>query len=213
MFYTSSNKKEKRLSLRNAEIERAVARGAVKIERAGLDGVVVFDETNSLFYVKAWRGTAAKYAMNYYVKTKAHAEELIEKFFEGLKRTADYKAERKATKAVASLEGIKIGDIYYSSWGYSMTIVDFFQVVGFKGKKTLIIKELTHTNVESQYGYGKTMPNKDSFDSRSSHYKKGDDFAIARVNGPDSVKICSNFSSGQHLNKWDGTAKSFNHND
>lgn len=38
--------------------------------------------------------------------------------------------------------GIKVGDIFYMSWGYEQTNVDFFQVVALKGKTQVIIKEV-----------------------------------------------------------------------
>lgn len=44
---------------------------------------------------------------------------------------------------------IKLGTFYYSSWGYDQTNVDFYQVVGYKGKKTVILKEVGHRTVNS----------------------------------------------------------------
>lgn len=39
--------------------------------------------------------------------------------------------------------GIKVGDIFYTSWGYEQTNVDFFQVVALKGKTQVVIKEVS----------------------------------------------------------------------
>lgn len=38
--------------------------------------------------------------------------------------------------------GIKVGDIFYMSWGYEQTNIDFFQVVALKGKTQVVIKEV-----------------------------------------------------------------------
>lgn len=58
---------------------------------------------------------------------------------------------------------MKVGDIYYTSWGYDMTIVDFFQVVDITAKRAKV-KEINSKVVEGHAGYsGKVIPVKDSF--------------------------------------------------
>lgn len=37
---------------------------------------------------------------------------------------------------------VKVGDLFYSSWGYEQTNVDFFQVVALVGKKSVRVKEV-----------------------------------------------------------------------
>lgn len=38
--------------------------------------------------------------------------------------------------------GIKVGDIFYMSWGYEQTNVDFFRVKALKGKTQVVIQEV-----------------------------------------------------------------------
>ena len=40
---------------------------------------------------------------------------------------------------------VKVGDVFYSSWGYEQTNVDFFQVVALVGKKSVRIREVNLT--------------------------------------------------------------------
>ncbi len=38
--------------------------------------------------------------------------------------------------------GVKIGDLFYTSWGYEQTNVDFFQVVAVKGKTSVLVRQV-----------------------------------------------------------------------
>ena len=52
--------------------------------------------------------------------------------------------------------GIKVGDLFYDSWGYEQTNIDFYEVVGLKGKCTAIIRKVKNDYI-SGYGWsGKT---------------------------------------------------------
>lgn len=58
----------------------------------------------------------------------------------------------------------QIGDIFYSSWGYGQTNVDFFQVIELVGKKSVLLKEIKAiiTDNHSEHS-GKVKPLKDEF--------------------------------------------------
>ena len=77
----------------------------------------------------------------------------IEKFFDDQAEAAKFKAERKAadkTRKEAAAKDANVGDIYYTSWGYDQTNVDFYQIVGKKGQ-TFQVQEIgTKTVQESQ---------------------------------------------------------------
>jgi len=64
------------------------------------------------------------------------------------------RAEEKKQAKYELLKNIKIGDLYYSSWGYEQTNVDFYQVTALKGK-TITFKEIMGKTVEgSTYPHG-----------------------------------------------------------
>ena len=61
----------------------------------------------------------------------------------------------------------KIGDLFYSSWGYDQTNIDFYQVTGVKGKMI----EATQIAGQSSYdqpmaGHTKPVPNKFTGESK-----------------------------------------------
>jgi hypothetical protein len=75
----------------------------------------------------------------WYTKQSDKSLALAESLVSG--STKEVKAEAKQAPE-QTVEGIKIGDIFTYSWGYEQTNVDCFQVVGFKGKSTLLLREI-----------------------------------------------------------------------
>lgn len=58
-----------------------------------------------------------------------------------LKRKEEMSAERAKKNAVKISDVVEVGDIFYSSWGYEQTNVDFYEVVRIDGK-FVFIKEI-----------------------------------------------------------------------
>ncbi len=49
-------------------------------------------------------------------------------------------SERRASETTPNADGVHVGDLFYSSWGYDQTNIDFYEVVGLRGKKTALIR-------------------------------------------------------------------------
>lgn len=61
-------------------------------------------------------------------------------------------------------DGVFIGDIYYTEWGYDQTNVDFYQVVQLKGKHTAVLRQLEAKRGLSGTSYnGLTRPIRNAF--------------------------------------------------
>jgi len=109
---------------------------------------------------------------------------------------------RATTKTIENLDGYKIGDILYCSWGYDMTLVNFYQVIDVK-PHTIIIKELNQKITDRQgnissYGYdGYCIAVKNSFKENSETFN-------CRTNNGD-VKIGRHYAS-----KWNGSPVYYN---
>lgn len=105
-------------------------------------------------------------------------------------------ANKKVNGALKNPE-IKVGDILYSAWGYSMTIVTFYKVVERKGTSTLIIRELDQkpANDKTQMGYyGEVLPVEDKFIGGNQE---------ARIGKSGSIKKLGGFKS-EIISKWNG---------
>lgn len=86
--------------------------------------VYIQDQGDGFYYVKAFQAKRQK--PDYFVKVKK-LEQFIARFFKDVQETETYKAKWKA-EADAKCAAIEVGDIYYTSWGYEQTNVDFVMV-------------------------------------------------------------------------------------
>lgn len=72
------------------------------------------------------------------------AEERAARRSAGAKKAAATRAKRREEEAVliAEMEPVKVGDIFYSSWGYDQTNVDFYEVLSVSktGKTAKVVK-------------------------------------------------------------------------
>lgn len=61
-------------------------------------------------------------------------------------RVANRKAERQTARRemLASDSGVKVGDIFYTHWGYDETHIDYVKVVSVKGRRA-VFEDLTGT--------------------------------------------------------------------
>jgi len=111
------------------------------------------------------KGKSAKYLWMYYYDTP----EQLESAFNRAKEYADNREKRKREqseeKKSISNEKIKIGDIYYTRWGYDQTNTEFYQVVNKIGKTMVVIREIKGKFHGETFGYmsGEVSPKKDAF--------------------------------------------------
>ena len=101
---------------------------------------------------------------------------------------------------------IKVGDILVCSWGYSMSLVDFYKVVKVTAKSAFLLKMGNKTVEHDSYGmYSRVMPSEICTTDKPlmrriqrSHY--------------DGELYCK-ITDYQYARKWDGQSKYFNDND
>jgi hypothetical protein len=80
---------------------------------------------------------------------------------------------------------IKVGDIFRCTFGYSMTLNSFYQVVGKKGASSVQLRRINGQRVDGDGWSGKEAPVKDSF---ATGYQNEDQVVTKRVtNG--AVKV------------------------
>lgn len=70
---------------------------------------------------------------------------------------------------------VKVGDIFYSSWGYDQTNIDFYQIVRLTEKGSAFVRPIRARRVETENGHftqEALVPVKDGFfEGYSSHIK------------------------------------------
>jgi hypothetical protein len=70
----------------------------------------------------------------------AAREKTIRDYFESARSLQALKAERQARKAAP--HNLQLGAIFYASWGYDQTNVDFYQVTAVLGPRMVEIREI-----------------------------------------------------------------------
>ena len=94
----------------------------------------------------------------------------------------------------------EVGDIIYTHWGYSMVIIDYYEIVKATGK-SFVVKHLKDEVVSGDGQRGESMPVK-------GEYEDGGKEIRCRINSRGSVKIDDGYA---YL--WDGKPKAFDHMD
>jgi hypothetical protein len=150
--------------------------------------------------------TKLQKSKKYHGSTKTFEDTVIavERLFNGHHKAACRKVEQREAKKIDGqefLKKLKVGTVLVSSWGYSMTIVDYYKVKQIKGNKITIV-ELNNV-----------YPNNDNGSLSGSKVIAGDQECgepkTYMIRGGQSLKI----SSSQYAYIWDGTPNYENRND
>lgn len=81
---------------------------------------------------------------SYYMSTLKDLEKDVELLFDIVKKKKQQKkARREERKANSTPRQLQVGDILVCSWGYNMTIVDFYRVTELVGKCSVKIEEIS----------------------------------------------------------------------
>lgn len=117
------------------------------------------------------------------------------------------KPVKKATSQVKNKAGVKVGDIFYASWGYDQTNVDWYQVVDVTASGCYILPIGS-----KRVGFDTVMPVKNDFgdrdvllDANNKISKKGV-FKRTLVSGYDG-EVYLRLSSFAFARPWNGKAK------
>jgi hypothetical protein len=86
-------------------------------------------------------GKAVKPTWYYRFKSIEQRQAEVNKTIKNVSDRLERKNQAKASKAVASANhGVKVGDVFRSSWGYDQTNIDYYEVVAVTGKTATICR-------------------------------------------------------------------------
>ena len=103
----------------------------------------------------------------------------------------------KSGKAAIGLGKYKIGMILSAPYSYSARIPYFYEVVGVKGKSTIIVRELEQKIVSGDSQNGTCVPIPGKFDKNSKEIS-------CRINKYGDIRI-----EGRYTYEWSGKPESF----
>lgn len=100
---------------------------------------------------------------------------------------------------------IKIGDIFSFTWGYEQTNRNYFQVVGLKGSKQIIIREINYKITETTgYESYNVLPELNSFKNNSQFIDDNEKGATKTVKVTPDGKPYINMESFGWCSLWEG---------
>lgn len=99
---------------------------------------------------------------------------LLEYSSEELAAWRKYEKDR-AAESTQNMEGLHVGDILWTSWGYDQTNISFYQIVQLKGKHTMVLYQNKHMQEFAHDYNGYTRPVRDHFERYH-----GDEFYTVR---------------------------------
>ena len=120
------------------------------------------------------------------------AQRYIKDYFAGVQAHEQAKADYKARQE-AEADQVEVGGIYYTSWGYDQTNVDFYQVVGRTAKTVQYIALGKTVADDSSEGVDMVIPEK---------FRQPGKVYTAKIKG-NGWRI----SSFEFANPWDGKPK------
>lgn len=112
-----------------------------------------------------------KVEFNYFFSNEEKANQFVLDFIKKIdlwdKRKQEDKQSKKDQLKMGLESGIlKVGDIYYSSWGYEQTNIDFYQIIEVKGQYATFVEINSAVVENSYYSHGmacNVVPVVDSF--------------------------------------------------
>ena len=144
-----------------------------------------------------WFGRAEKPQLYATFRTAEERDLAIEQYLNRRKERAESNLERRKERRLTRDHDVKVGDIYYTSWGYDQTNIDFYEVVNVRGSR-IDLKELTQKVVnQGDAGYDDKVVPGDTFANDKIYT------VSARADG-----TLTSLSSFEYLHKWDGQPKS-----
>jgi len=104
--------------------------------------------------IKKLNGYYSKFKHGFIFREELTASD-IENILDGKTMTSE-------TREIKNIHGVKIGDIFYTMWGYEQTNVDFFEVVRVT-EKMATVKPIKQNRTETGWLQGNAEPIKGAF--------------------------------------------------
>lgn len=112
--------------------------------------------------VATLRGNSKKITNNYRYKSIEDREKRILDFKKSADSWLKLKEDRKEKKKNNRITA-EVGDLFYTSWGYDQTNIDFYQVIEKVGKATVIIRKISAAVLENEGSHDRIKAVKNSF--------------------------------------------------
>jgi len=143
----------------------------------------------------AFQGKRQRPTWQHIFRNFSQRQQYTTEFFRNLKASAERKAREKAEE-VEALAKVKVdpGAVFYCSWGYDQTNIDFFQVVKVKGRYAWL-RPLAEKTTE-QTGFMSERVTAVVGEFRGEEIRR-----LIQVSGD---RPCFRWDKGRYIYEWDG---------
>ena len=143
---------------------RYIPDGATEIKDSESSAVVYMGEyeANTKFFAIGYNATRKNHDFHYYYATKEARDNKIQSFFDAARITEAEKERRNQARKTTSDHQVEEGALFYESWGYDQTNINFYQVVKAL-PKSVYIREVASTVVDEPIGQELVVPVPDAF--------------------------------------------------
>lgn len=162
--------------------------GSEKIEWPEIKRVVYASHEHNIIIV--WDGNRKKPVSNYRYNAegfKLALESEISMSERRIQEIKDYE-QKCIDECKAILENTKIGDVFYASWGFEQTNIDYYQVVAIKGKKFSFRKLKSECDYNNHYMTGYCLPIENEFASEEIIEKSLSKYALFKIDKVRDIK-------------------------
>jgi hypothetical protein len=143
--------------------EHYIPKGSIKIADKKSTAVAYIYERNGKVYGMVFVGKQQKPLWHYRFRDAADRAKRIAGQFSTTAASEKQRTEyREASRAKDKAAVFKVGDVFRHSWGYEQTNVDYYQVVGVKGRYATV-RQINSEGNEEGFMSGKCVPVLGSF--------------------------------------------------
>jgi hypothetical protein len=150
--------------MRRFPMTRFIPQDSTPVTRDGIQAIAYLYSKGGKPHAIAYRGKANRPALHFSYRSEESRSEHVERFFTGAKLTQETKAARRQERAEQRKagHGAIVGTIFYTSWGYEQTNVDFFEVVKFT-HGSITVRQIEQDCKETGFMCGHATPRPGKF--------------------------------------------------
>lgn len=148
-------------------------------------------------YAIGFKGRAKKPLFYTRYRSESNRERDIQSYMDGVRENEERKRKNREEQKSWG-HGISVGDIFYSSWGYDQTNIDYYEIVDVRGKQVIVREIETQTMGPDDGPQVKVTPAKGRYKGKAMRRKPRKGYK-----GQPSIKI----SDVQTAYPWDGKPK------
>ncbi len=132
-------------------------RGAIKVSDKHSDArAFIYTSTKGKPAAQVYYGKQSKPVEHSYYSNETRREQRIMELFEA-RQSRLVQTSYRRTELKEFIHAYKVGDIFYTSWGYDQTNCEFFEVTNVRGKH-LILREIAQAAYDDASNAGKCSP-------------------------------------------------------